>query len=60
MQDNGKKEALVLTKCWSLEPNGEWSQLCDPMQAPVVDSNPLQVAQILFQYNTLANRIGET
>lgn len=43
-----------------MEPNGEWSQLYDPMQAPFVDSNPLQVVQILFQDNTLANRIGET
>lgn len=41
-------------------PNGEWGQLCDPMQAPIVDSNPLQVVQILFQNNTLANGIGET
>lgn len=55
-----EKEALVLTKCWSLAPNGEQSQLCDPMQAPVVNSDPLQVIQTLFHYNTLANRIGET
>lgn len=43
-----------------MEPNGEWSQLCDPTQAPIVGSNSLQVVQILFKCSTLANRIGDT